>query len=211
MNTNNSNFKTKMKTNFLNINSMKTSKLFFAAIFCLTLLTSCSDDDDPVIVNEEELITDVTLTFTNTGNATDVVTMTSVAPDGQDGTFTNTVVGSFTSGETYALSLAITNESESPADDVLNDDIIPEADEHFFVYDVNGVNFTMSRDASDVDGPNGDKLGVNTTWIAGAVSNGSVNITLVHEPVTTDDSNNFGTTTGGEEDFNITFSGVSIN
>ena len=50
----------------------------------------------------------------------------------------------------------------------------------------------MSRDASDVDGPNGDKLGVNTTWVAGAASTGNLNITLVHEPVTTDDSNNFG-------------------
>ncbi len=190
---------------------MKTSKLFFAAIFCLTLITSCSDDDDPVIINPEELITNVTLTFTNTSNATDIVTMTSVAPDGQDGSFTNTVVGSFTSGETYSLGLAITNESESPADDVLNDDIIPEADEHFFTYGVNTVSMTMSRDAGDVDGPDGNKLGVNTTWIAGGASNGSLNITLVHEPVGSDDSNNFGTVTGGEEDFNITFSGVSIN
>ena len=210
MNTNKSNFKT-MKTNFLYLNYMKTSKLFVAAIFCLTLITSCSDDDDPVIINPEELITNVTLTFTNTSNATDIVTMTSVAPDGQDGSFTNIVVGSFTSGETYSLDLAITNESESPADDVLNDDIIPEADEHFFTYGVNTVSMTMSRDAGDVDGPDGNKLGVNTTWIAGAASNGSVNITLVHEPVGSDDSNNFGTVTGGEEDFNITFSGVTIN
>ena len=210
MNTNKSNFKT-MKTNFLYLNYMKTSKLFVAAIFCLTLITSCSNDDDPVIINPEELITNVTLTFTNTSNATDIVTMTSVAPDGQDGSFTNTVVGSFTSGETYSLGLAITNESESPADDVLNDDIIPEADEHFFTYGVDAVSMTMSRDAGDVDGPDGNKLGVNTTWIAGAASNGSVNITLVHEPVGSDDSNNFGTVTGGEEDFNITFSGVLIN
>ena len=90
MNTNKSNFKT-MKTNFLYLNYMKTSKLFVAAIFCLTLITSCSDDDDPVIINPEELITNVTLTFTNTSNATDIVTMTSVAPDGQDGSFTNIV------------------------------------------------------------------------------------------------------------------------
>ena len=32
---------------------MKTSKLFVAAMFCLTLITSCSDDDDPVIINPE--------------------------------------------------------------------------------------------------------------------------------------------------------------
>jgi hypothetical protein len=54
MNTN-SNFKT-MKIKSLNFNSMKSSKFFISALFCLTLMTSCSDDDDPVIVNEEELL-----------------------------------------------------------------------------------------------------------------------------------------------------------
>ena len=211
MKTNKPNFKT-MKINFLNLNSMKTSKFFIAAIFCLTLITSCSDDDDPVIVNEVELITDVVLTFTNTTDATDVVTMTNNAPNGQEGTFTNTVAGSFTSGATYELRLAVTNESEAPdVDDILNDDIIPEADEHFFVYGVNTINLTMSRDAADNDGAGGSKLGVLTTWVAGAASTGNVNITLVHEPATTDDSNNFGVATGGEEDFNITFTNVSIN
>lgn len=201
-----------MKINFLNLNSMKTSKLLIAALFCLTLITSCSDDDDnPAPVNEVELITDVVLTFTNTANAMDVVTLSNNAPDGQEGTFNNTISGPFTAGATYRLSLAITNESEAPdIDDILNDDIIPEADEHFFVYAANGIGLTMTRDAGDVDGPDGTKLGVNTTWVAGAASTGNVNITLIHEPVTVDDSNPFGIATGGEEDFNITFVNVTI-
>ncbi len=200
-----------MKINFLNSNSMKASKFFIGALFCLTLVTSCSDDDDPDPVNEVELITNVTLTFTNTANMTDVVVMSNVAPDGQEGTFANTVSGDFTSGATYSLRLTIENQSEAPdIDDILNDDIIPEADEHFFVYAVNGINLTMTRDAGDVDGPNGTKLGVETTWVAGATSTGNVNITLVHEPTSADDSNDFGTATGGEEDFNITFTGVDI-
>ena len=191
---------------------MKTSKFFIRAILCLALVTSfiSCDDDDPVPVNEEELITDVILTFTNDANATDTVVLTSIAPDGQDGTSTETVTGSFTAGATYSLSLAITNASETPADDVLNDDIIPEADEHFFVYAVNGINLTMTRDASDLDGAGGSKLGVSTTWVAGAASTGSVRINLIHQPVTTDDSNNFGSSTGGSDDLNITFTGVTI-
>ena len=107
------------------------------AIFCLTLITSCNNDDDnPDPVNEVELITNVTLTFTNTANsAGDVVVMSNVAPDGQEGAFTNTVNGTFTAGQSYSLDLEITNESDpSDVDDILNDDIIPEGDEHFFKY-----------------------------------------------------------------------------
>ena len=110
MNTNKLNIKT-MKTNYLNF--MKTTKLFIMAIFCLTFITSCNNDDDnPDPVNEVELITNVTLTFTNTANAGDVVIMSNVAPDGQEGAFTNTVNGTFTAGQSYSLDLEITNESD---------------------------------------------------------------------------------------------------
>jgi len=204
-----------MKINYLNLNAMKTTKFLFKTMLCLALVTSftsCSDDDDPAPVNEEELITNLTLTFTNTTNSGDVVSMSSVAPDGlEEGLSTEIVSGSFTSGATYALTIGLTNASESPAEDVLNGDIIPEADEHFFVYAVNGLNFAMTRDASDIDGPDGSKLGVNTTWVAGAASTGNLQIRLIHEPGTVDDSDEFGSATGGSEDFNITFTGVAIN
>ncbi|WP_345168259.1 type 1 periplasmic binding fold superfamily protein [Algibacter aquimarinus] len=189
---------------------MKTSKFILGALFCLTLITSCSDDDDPIPVLEEELITNVTLTFVNNANTSDTVVMSSIAPDGQDGASTEIVTGDFTEGATYSLNLAITNASENPADDVLNDDIIPEADEHFFVYAVNGINLTVTRDSDDVDGPDSNKLGVNTTWVAGAVSTGNFQIILVHEPEGADDSDEFGSVTGGSEDVNITFTNVEI-
>ena len=41
-------------------------------------------------------------------------------------------------------------------------------------------------------------------------STGNIQIVLVHQPVTVDDSNQFGSSTGGEEDFNITFQGVVV-
>lgn len=210
MNTQTSNFKT-IKTNYLNLNFMKTTHFFASALLCLTLFTSCSDDDNPGEIIGEELITDVTLTFTNAADATDTIVLSSVAADGQDGESTETITGSFTSGATYALSLEMTNETVSPADDVLNDDIIPEADEHFFVYAVNGINLTMTRDSDDVAGPDGSKLGINTTWVAGAASTGNVQISLVHEPTSVDDSTEFGSVMGGSEDINITFTGVVIN
>jgi hypothetical protein len=210
MNTNNTNFKT-MKINSINLNLMRTSKLFIGAMFCLTLITSCSDDDEnPVAINPEELITDVTLTFENVADDADKVILYSEAPDGQDGASTETITGTFTAGATYSLTLAMLNASETPAEDILNEDIVLEGDEHFFSYAVNGINLTMSRDTDDVDGPNGSKLGVNTTWIAGAASTGNIQIILIHEPTSVDDSDGFGSSTGGSEDLNLTFTGVVI-
>jgi len=207
MNTNKLNIKT-MKTNYLNF--MKTTKLFIMAIFCLTLITSCNNDDDPEPVNEVELITNVTLTFTNTANSADVVVMKNIAPDGQEGAFTNSINGTFTAGQSYSLDLNITNESDpNDVDDVLNDDVIPEGDEHFFKYN-NTLGMSMMRDASDLSGANGSRLGVSTTWTTGAAGTGNIQIILVHEPDSADDSNQFGTTTGGEEDFNITFQSVVV-
>ena len=181
------------------------------AIFCLTLITSCNDDDDnPEPVNEVELITNVTLTFTNSANAGDVVIMSNVAPDGQEGAFTNSVNGAFTAGQSYSLALEITNESDpADVDDVLNGDVIPEGDEHFFKYN-NTLGMGMIRDGSDLAGAGGSSLGVSTTWTSGAAGTGNLQIILVHQPETTDDSDQFGSTTGGEEDFRITFQGVVV-
>lgn len=199
-----------MKSNFLNQTQMKTTKLFTILILVMSMLSACSDDDNPEEVLEEEFITDVQLTFTNNADPNDTVILTSNAPDGQDGASTENRIGSFTAGATYSLSLSVLNAQETPADDVLNDDIIPEADEHFFTFAVNGLDISMSRDASDIDAANGTKLGVNTTWVANTVSTGSLEITLVHEPVGASDSNPFGSVTGGEEDFNITWTGLQI-
>jgi len=202
-----------MKINTLNLNFMKTSKFFIKSILCLALVTSfvsCSNNDDPDPVNEEELITVVGMTFTNVNNPTDVVSMTNTAPDGQDGASTDVILGNFTAGATYALTLTLLNTSENPAEDVLAGDIVPEADEHFFIYGVSGINLTMTRDANDEDGAGGSKLGLKTTWVAGAASTGNIRIQLVHQPTTTDDSDNFGSATGGSDDLNITFTGVSI-
>ena len=201
-----------MKINSFNLNSMKTSKLFLSALFCFTLITSCSDDDNPAPINPEELITDVTLTFVNNADATDTVILSSVAPDGQEGTSTETITGTFTSKikSSPLPTLSMLNASESPAEDILNEDIVLEADEHFFSYGVNGINLTMTRDSDDFDGPYGSKLGVNTTWVAGAASTGNIQIILTHEPTSVDDSDGFGSSTGGSEDLNLTFTGIVI-
>src|SRR6056297_867392 len=69
---------------------MNISKFFRFSIFALAALTfvACEDDDDdddtPSAVNEEELITDMVLTFTNTADQS-VSTFTFSDPDGPGG------------------------------------------------------------------------------------------------------------------------------
>ncbi|AUC15137.1 hypothetical protein BTO06_08300 [Tenacibaculum sp. SZ-18] len=184
---------------------MKTIKLLAVLFMSSLVFTSCSDDD-PEEVNEEEVITNVTLTFTNNADPTDFVIMANVAPNGQDGTFTNSVTGTFTSGASYSLNIVLLNGDE----DVMEEDIIPEADEHFFTFAVSGIDLTMTRDTDGTDGAGGSKLGDKTTWTAGTASNGNVQIALIHQPTSTDDSDDFGSSQGGSEDLNITFTSVQV-
>ena len=200
-----------MKTIFLNLNSMKTIRLLAMSIFTVALLASCSNNDDPEEVVEEEFWTEFTMTFTNTQDMNDTVELRVVDADGEPGPIAPqlTVNGNFTANAVYNAELTLMNTVEN--EDVLNDDIIPEKDEHFFTFAVNGINLTMVRASNDIVRTDGEKLGVNTTWTAGTASTGgTIQIRLVHEPVTVSDSDEFGSTTGGSEDINVTFTGVNI-
>ena len=104
-----------MKMNLLNFKKQTT--YFLSAIFCFALLASCSSDDDGGNVeepNEEEVITDVTITFVNDADASDTVELKSVDADGEEGPLApiKTVTGNFTAGETYTATLDIYNSIE---------------------------------------------------------------------------------------------------
>jgi len=200
-----------MKINYLNLNLMKTSKFFMSAFFCLTLLASCSgDDDDPTPPNEEEVITNVTLAFVNITDANDVVTLLSVDPDGEDGPTApdQTITGTFTAGASYAATVDLFNALAN--EDITEEVTVDEPDEHFFVYAISGLDMTFTRSANDVIRADGNKLGFETTWLANANSTGNITVQLFHESGSVDDTNEFGTQTGGSADVDITFIGVEI-
>lgn len=212
MNTIISNFKT-MKINNLNLNKMRATTYFLSAILCLTFFASCSDDDDGGNIaepNEEEVITDVTLTFVNDANANDIVELKSVDPDGEDGPLapTVTVTGNFTAGASYTGTVEVYNSIED--EDITVEITNEEPDEHFFIYIVNGLDMTFMRSANDVVRTDGNKLGYETNWTANTASTGNITIQLFHESETVSDDNEFGTQTGGSTDIDITFTNVVI-
>ena len=185
------------------------------------LLTACGDDDEaPEAENEEEVITDVTLTFTNSADASDVVTASAQDPDGagvQPLEIQDEIT--LTSGATYTLGLEILNALDPDDPEDIGEEIDEEDEDHQFFFaftdgafsDPDGDgNVDDSGDPvnyNDEDG-NGNPVGLSTTWTAGdALSDGSFRIILQHQPPVDDQPTKTATSgvDDGDADFDLEF------
>lgn len=179
------------------------------------LLTSCKDDDAPEAENEVEVFTDVTLIFTNTADASDVVTASAKDPDGvgvQELEILDEIT--LTSGKTYTLTFEILNALDADDPEDLGAEILEENDEHqfFFSFTNNAFsdpagdgNMDNSADAinyADTDG-NSNPVGLSSTWTAGdAITDGLFQVRLQHQPdVKTATSG----VNDGDTDFDLSF------
>lgn len=155
--------------------------LRISALAVLTALTfaSCSDDDNTAtIVNEEEVITTVTATFTPQAGGTPVI----LKSQDLDGDGPNapavTVSGSFAAGAVYTGAVTFLNELANPAGNITVE-IMEEGDEHQLFFSQVGLG-TITYTDVDV---NGKPIGLNFSYTATAVpANGNLTITLRHEP-----------------------------
>ncbi len=170
-----------------------------AAAFTLTL-NSCKKDDDVIDTpdhdHDEEVITTLTLTFTDAAGVEPSVSATFRDPDGDGGLdpdIHDTI--RLADSTTYNVAVTLLNESETPAED-MTPEIEEEADEHLFCYTVSGANVGITR--TDSDGIY--EIGLESDWVTGAPSNGSVQVVLKHQP----DSKN-GSCDPGETDIEVTF------
>ena len=174
--------------------------LKYALLAIPFLYFSCSDDDDaPEQINEEEVITTMTVTLENHQNPNDVVTMQTQDLDG-DGPNEPviTVSGPLTAGTSYAGSIVWLNEMEDPAENV-TEEIVEEQDEHQVFFSAAGVG--MEFVYMDFDS-NGNPVGTQFVLAPLGTGSGSVTITLVHEPTKPNDGLD---TAGGSIDIQTTF------
>lgn len=181
---------------------MKTIKNLTIAFIATLTLFSCSKDDNPAPVNEEEVITTLKVTLVN-GNNT--VVLQSKDSDG-DGPIAPvvTVVGDLTANTTYDGSIELLNETESPAEDV-TEEVKEEAKEHQFFYAATNGVATFAYDDKDADNnPIGIKFKMTT---ANEAKTGKVTFTLRHEPNKNADGVSGGdiANAGGETDIEVTF------
>ncbi|GAK96424.1 hypothetical protein JCM19294_1937 [Nonlabens tegetincola] len=174
-----------------------------ALMMTAVLFVSCdNDDDNPDIINPEELITTVELTLTNDNDATDIVVLEAFDEDGEEGPIAPVVRqnGALTANATYSGMVRFLDSSD-PADvEDITIEVRAEADEHevFYVTDVAGVAIAKN----DVDG-GGNPLGLDTTVTTGAAGSGNFTIVLRHEPTKPNDGTLTGA--GGESDIEVTF------
>lgn len=184
-----------MKTN----TNMKTIALFGFA--CLAALSNCKKDDDqvtvpPPIANEVEVITTMTLQFSDAAGIQPNVTATFRDPDG-DGGLSYDIFDTIRlmNNTTYNTSILLLNETVSPADTISNE-VLEEADEHLFCFTPSFANVSILR--TDTDGV--FEIGLESQWTALGAGNGTTQVVLKHQPGIKD-----GTCAPGETDLDITF------
>jgi hypothetical protein len=140
-------------------------------------ITACKKNNAPP-VNEEELITSVTLTFVDVTDGT-AVTFAFRDPDGEGGNPpTQFDEIELKAGRFYQCSIALQNESLSPAKDI-TEEVEEESADHQFYHILSGVSTIVSNLDTDT---NGLPLGIHSTWDAGSASSGTVKIVLKHKP-----------------------------
>ena len=167
-------------------------------------LGSCKKDD-PAPVNEQEVITKVTVNFTNTANSSEVVTFTYEDTDGvggNDPVFTN---GTLKRNTSYNVSVIVTGEDNED----ITAEIAEEKDEHQIYFGFSQSTLFASFEYLDKDSKNqpvGLSSRVTTINNSGG---GNLQLILAREP---NKSLNIASTPwvyspniGGEQDFNITF------
>ena len=183
---------------------MKNFRLLALFLATSLVITSCSKDDAPTPVNEEELITTVTTTLVGGGQT---IILTSKDLDGVEGSnapvFTITG-GDLVAGRTYTGSTTFLNESVSPTEDI-TEEVSAEGADHQVFYQLPATLGTITYD--DVDA-NDKPIGLEFTLVAASpgVSNNLI-VTLRHLPNKSADGVAAGniTNAGGTTDARVTF------
>lgn len=195
------------------------SYIYSFVILSMTIgiLTSC-DDEDPVIPNEEELITTVILEFEDEqGNHFD---FSFEDLDGDGGNAPVIMTEVLVTNTTYHAHIEFLNElAEEEEEDDNHDDgdddhghehgedvteeIREEAEDHQVFYILSSsVDATVQYEDDDVD-MNGNPIGLEAIFTTGDASTGTLTVVLRHEPKKPND----GTLAdaGGETDIEVEF------
>lgn len=175
--------------------------LILAFIVGLTII-SCSDDDGnaPLPVNEEEIITTVSVTLTPQGGGANVILISrDLDGDGPNDAVVE-VSGGLTENTSYSGEVQFLNETETPAENITIE-VVEEAEEHQVFYVASG-SLNATFEYLDFDA-NDNPLGTLFSMDTGAASTGTLTVVLRHEPNKPNDGTPSGA--GGETDVNVTF------
>lgn len=184
---------------------------------CLLILIFACSKDDPDTVNEEEVITKVTIEITKVGSSNPMTYNFEVEghdhdneeeegdhddDDDHEGEHTEIELEANSS---YNVSISFYNDSD-PADiENITSEVIEEADEHQILYEITDElsGFSIASASNDTVDSNGTPLFQKTTWTTTGETSGEVIGYLIHEP--TSKTGNTRTDFGGSTDVEIEF------
>jgi len=178
-------------------------KLLTLSTLVITSLFACKKEkEDPVIPNEEEVITTFTYTLTPVGGG-DAVVLKFKDLDGDGGNAPVITVDTLRTNTNYDGALTLLNETESPAEDI-TEEVKEEDKEHQFFFVSNTTDVNVSYDDQDADG---NPVGLKSKVTTMAAANGTLKVTLRHEPNKSGSGVSQGdiTNAGGETDIEVTF------
>ena len=179
---------------------MKNIKFLTVLLLFGILFTACSDDDVPTPVNEDEVITTLTVTLIPSGGGTEI-SMVYRDLDGPYGPNDPVITpsSSLSTGVTYNGAIRVENETENPAENITEEVEEEDLEHQFFYTSGGGLSVTTSYGNFDSDG---NPLGTQFSLTAGAESSGTLTFTLRHEPTK---PNSGLSDAGGETDISATF------
>jgi hypothetical protein len=169
-----------------------------AFVFAIILfVVSCDKDDSPDPENEEEAITKAVLVVTNTSDNSSETYNFEVEGHHHDHDDDHTDDGDddddhegehmeveLESNSTYLFEITFFNESDPSNSIDVTKEIIEEADEHVFFYELTDSSITIESAAGDTIDSSGDPIHLKTEWTTTSVAIVDIVAYLIHEPIT---------------------------
>jgi hypothetical protein len=178
----------------------------------LFVTTSCSDNDEPAVVNEEEVITKVTIQVTNlSDNSTSIYTFGVEAhdhsdddhADDDDHTDGDHMEIELASNSSYLFEFKVLNDTDPNNVENVTLEVIDEADSHQVFYEILDSSISIEAADDDTFDSNLNPVMLKTIWTTTTATVADVEAFLLHEP-----TSKTGTTRddfGGSADVEIDF------
>lgn len=169
-----------------------------AFVFAIILfVVSCDKDDSPDPENEEEVITKAVLVVTNTSDNSSETYNFEVEghhhdhdddhaddDDDDDDHEGEHMEVELESNSTYLFEITFFNESDPSNSIDVTKEIIEEADEHVFFYELTDSSITIESAAGDTIDSSGDPIHLKTEWTTTSAAIVDIVGYLIHEPLT---------------------------
>ncbi|HEX9956477.1 MAG TPA: hypothetical protein VGA96_04460 [Fibrella sp.] len=176
--------------------------VWLLAVSSLLLLNGCKKATDPQPADENELITTVTLRFTEQGTSS-TQSFTFQDKDGDGGAApTKFDSVTLTANRSYSLTVEVLDESKTPVQ-TITDEIREQKDEHLFVFTANAATL-LTYTYGDLDSRN-FPIGLTGSVRTGVAGTGRLNVRLRHQPPINGVAVKNGTASPGSDDVNLDF------